>query len=472
MNRRYVNLAIILLLLVVAVYIDTGQTIPGLNKGLDTVLGLDLRGGTQALLEVDLPATTAITSSQMDDARAILSNRINGLGVFESQVQVAGARRMVVEIPGLTDPQQVISVIKSTGQLEFVDMGDTRLNVGTQIKSDLGSSSSGTSVATTPGVAVTPTSAVTPTVAPTTGPGTPTAIAATPEKIWHTILTGDQLSSVSVSTDQLGNPELSFSLKTDGAKIFSDFTAANVGKILAIVLDKKIISAPSINGQIPSGQGVITGTFTRDEVNSLAVQMRYGSLPVPLKVIESKVIGPSLGADSLNKSILAGVIGFIIVTLFMTLYYRLPGVLAILSIVTYGLITLAFFKIIPVTLTLPGIAGFLLSTGSALDANILIFERMKEELRSGKSLGNSIELGWRRAWSSIRDSNLATLLTCVILYWFGSSYGATMVKGFAVTLALGVVVSLFCAIIVTRTFLSMTLNFIKTVGERLSWFGL
>jgi preprotein translocase subunit SecD len=464
MNRRYTNLAIILIILIVVIYVDTGATIPFLDRGLPTVLGLDLRGGTQALLEVNLPATTDVTASQMADARQILSNRINGLGVSESAVQVAGNRRMVVQIPGLTDPQQVINVIKNTGQLEFVDLGTTQLTVGTTIKTDLGASgtSSGTAVPT-----------VVPTAAPTSAAGTPTAtVAATPETIWHTVMTGDQLSSVNVTTDQLGNPEISFTLKSEGAQTFATYTAANVGKILAIVLDKKIISAPSINGAIPSGQGVIQGKFTVDEANNLAVQMRYGSLPVPLKVVQSQVIGPSLGADSLSKSILAGVIGFAIVTLFMIIYYRLPGVVAMLSIFVYAAITYAIYKALAVTLTLPGIVGFLLSTGSAMDANILIFERMKEELRAGRSLGNAIELGWRRAWPSIRDSNLATFITCWILIWFGSTYGATVVLGFAVTLLVGIVVSLFCAIIVTRTFLGLTINFFKSTAERLSWFGL
>ena len=470
MNRRYINLAAILLLVIVAIYIDSGSTIPLLNKSLPTVLGLDLRGGTQALLEVDLPADKAVTAQQMADARQILEGRINGLGVSEAIVQVAGERRMVVEIPGLTNPDEVIGIIKETGLLEFVDLGDTQLPVGTTIVTDFNTSGEASPTPTA-------TLAETPTAEPTPGPGTPTAgptASPTPEKVWHTVLTGDQLSSVTVSTSTLGAYEINFELKSgpDGSEKFATFTRDNIGKILAIVLDKKIISAPTINGEIPNGTGQITGSFTYEEANNLAIQMRYGSLPVPLKVVESRVIGPTLGKDSLDKSILAGVIGFIIVTLFMILYYRLPGILAMLSILTYATITLALFKIIPVTLTLPGIAGFLLSTGGALDANILIFERMKEELRGGRTLGNAIELGWRRAWPSIRDSNIATIITSMILYWFGSSFGATIVKGFAVTLFLGVLISLFCAIVVTRTFLGLTLNFINNPSERLSWFGL
>lgn len=462
--NRYINLAIIVVLLIVAVYVDVGGTIPFLNKSLPTKQGLDLQGGIQALLEADLPAEKAVTTQQMEDARTIIENRVNGLGVSETSVQVAGERRLVVEIPGETNPQEVFNTLKGTGLLEFVDLGDTFLNAGTVVQTDY-VTSSGTSTA--------PTATVAPTAAPTPGAGTPTAApSATPAKVYHTVLTGDMLSSVSVTTGQLGAIEIAFELKSDGAKIFADFTKNNVGKVLAIVLDKKVLSAPKINSEIPEGKGVIQGQFTRDEANGLAVQMRYGSLPVPLKIVESRVIGPTLGKDSLNKSILAGIIGFIIVTLFMVIYYRLPGILAMLSIVTYALLTLGIFNILGVTLTLPGIAGFLLSTGGALDANILIFERMKEELRSGRSLSQAIDLGWRRAWSSIRDSNIATLITSLILFIFGSQFGATIVKGFAVTLALGVIVSLFCAIVVTRTFLGLTLEVVPEPNKKLGWFGL
>ena len=470
MNRRNVNLVLILVLLVVSIYIDVGGIIPFVNTSLPTKQGLDLQGGIQALLEVDLPADKAVTTQQMSDARQIIENRVNGLGVSETTVQIAGERRLIVEIPGETNPQEVFNTLKGTGLLEFVDLGDTPLSVGTIIQTDYVGNTGSTSLTPT-AVPAAPTQV--PTSAATPASGTPTiAPTATPVKIWHTVLTGDQLNSVGVTTDQLGAIEISFELKSDGAVTFAEFTKNNIGKTLAIVLDKKIISNPSINGEIPEGKGVIQGKFTVDEANSLAVQMRYGSLPVPLKVVESKVIGPSLGKDSLNKSILAGIIGFVVVTLFMIIYYRFPGILAMLAIATFAMLTLAIFKIIGVTLTLPGIAGFLLSTGSALDSNILIFERMKEELRNGRTLGQSIDLGWKRAWPSIRDSNLATLITSGILFWFGSTFGATIVKGFAITLALGVIVSLFCSIIVTRTFLSLSLQFFRNPAERLSWFGL
>ncbi len=189
-----------------------------------------------------------------------------------------------------------------------------------------------------------------------------------------------------------------------------------------------------------------------------------------MKVVESRVVGPTLGQDSLNKSILAGAIGFALVVMFMIIFYRLPGALAVLAIVSYAAITLALFKFIPVTLTLPGIAGFLLSTGGALDANILMFERLKEELHAGRNLRVAVEYSWKRAWPSIRDSNVATLITSAILFWFGSAFGATIVKGFALTLALGMMISLFSAIVITRTLLGIAADAINP-ADHVRWFG-
>lgn len=216
---------------------------------------------------------------------------------------------------------------------------------------------------------------------------------------------------------------------------------------------------------------MIEGSFTYESANALAIQLRYGSLPIPLEEVETRVIGPTLGQDSLNKSLIAGVIGFVIIALFMLIYYRLPGAISILAIAIYGLITLTIYKLIPVTLTLPGIAGLLLSTGGALDANILMFERLKEELRGGRKMGQALELAWKRAWPSIRDSNIATLITSIILFAFGSSYGASTVKGFALTLGLGVGISLFSAFFVTRTFLNEILNALNITNLK-RWFGI
>ena len=245
--------------------------------------------------------------------------------------------------------------------------------------------------------------------------------------------------------------------------------------MLAIVLDHKIVSSPVIQSAITSGEGAISGSganaYTYDEANNLRITLYYGTLPVSLEIAESRVVGPTLGQDSLNKSLLAAAIGFLIISLFMLIYYRLPGFVAIISITIFGLITYAIYLIIPVTLTLPGIAGFLLSVGSALDANILQFERLKEELRRGRNLQQAVDLGWSRAWPSIRDSNLATLITSAILFWFGSTFGASIVKGFALTLALGVVISLFTALFVTRTLLNSTIGRFKD-ADKAKWFGI
>jgi preprotein translocase subunit SecD len=284
-------------------------------------------------------------------------------------------------------------------------------------------------------------------------------------------MTGKELSSVNVGVSPSGQPAIDFVLSPEGTTIFANHTAANIGKILTITLDKRVISAPTINDAIPSGQGQISGAFTSETANALAVQLRYGSLPIPLKVVETRIIGPTLGEDSLQKSLTAGLIGMIIVILFMVIYYRLPGIVAALSILFYAAIAFAVFKFFHFTLTLPGIAGFLLSTGAALDANILIFERMKEELRNGRNLVQAVDQGWSRAWSSIRDSNLAAIITSLILYWFGSTFGATIVKGFSLTLALGVAISLFTAIYVTRTLLTFVLRTFKPQNLQ-TWFGI
>lgn len=450
-QRDYIFLGLIILFLAVSIIIVLPATASrlgdlGITRSFDFVLGLDLRGGVQALLEVPADYKQAISPDDLANAKAILENRTNALGVSENQFQVAGERRIVAEFPGLTDPEQVLGVIKETGQMEFVDLGDNLagFQAGDKVNTDLGE-----------------TTAV-------TMPESPTK-----DSVYHTIMTGDQLSSVLVSANPSGTGGyvINFELKAEGTRVFSDYTLDNIGKTLAVVLDKTILSAPTIQSHIGEGQGYIEN-FDNETANNIAVQMRYGALPIPFEVVERRLIGPTLGQDSLNKSLIAGAIGFAIVILFMSIYYRLPGVVAVFSLVIYALITLAIFKLIPVTLTLPGIAGFLLSTGSALDANILIFERLKEELRSGRSFMVAVDLAWKRALPSIRDSNVATLITCAILLWFGSSFGATIVKGFAFTLAIGVLVSLVCAFIVTRTLLNLVIAAIRPEARHLKWFGI
>ena len=470
MNQRNTNWFILIgALVILALWVDlsTQLVVPNpistnsylINKQVPIRLGLDLRGGLQTLLEADVPADRVVSADEMKITRQILENRANGLGVSEVLMQVAGERRIVAEFPGISNPEEVVASLQQTGLLEFVDMGDTPVAEGTIVQTD-----AGTGTASAPAVTPTVDAAATP-AADATAPAQPAP------QVYHTVFTGAGLDNVSVTSGSLGQYEIAFTLKSDASKIFADFTTTHVKQYLAIVLDKKVISAPIINSAITDGQGVIQGNFTQESANALAIQLRYGSLPVPVKVVESRTVGPTLGEESVRKSLIAGAIGLGVVILFMLLYYRVPGLVADLALLVYAILSLALFKIIPVTLTLPGIAGFILSIGMAVDANILIFERMKEELRSGKTLRNAIDLGWSRAWPSIRDSNTSTLITCVILYFFGNTFGASMVKGFSVNLGLGVLVSLFTAIIVTRTFLHLVLDNTK-LSEHPRWFGL
>lgn len=479
--KQYRMLIIIAVILAFAIWADLPNG--GLfGRPVFTHLGLDLVGGVQALLQADVADPTTINSSDMAVAQTIVENRVNGLGVNEAVVQRAGGNRIVVEIPGISNPDEAIATIKTTGLLEFVDMTslsqpEAQALVGKTIKTDWTTGGTGTTTPSTPSAAtavptIVPTSPVTSTATVTsTKTTTGTATTAPSGPIWHTIMTGADLKTVSVTTaGTIATYEVSFSLSSTGAKTFGDFTSAHVGQILAIVLDKKVISTPSINQAITDGKGVITGGFTQDSANALAVQLRSGSLPIPLKVVETNTVGPTLGEDSLRRSLIAGGIGLGIVMLFMALYYRLPGVVADLALITYAVLAYAIFRLVPITLTLPGIAGFVLSIGMAVDANILIFERLKEELRAGRLLRPAIDLGWSRAWPSIRDSNISTLLTCLVLFVFGSTFGASIVKGFSLTLAIGVGASLFTAIIVTRTFLHTVLDNIKFT-EHHRWFG-
>lgn len=460
-RNLYTRLALILIVAALAIWVDVSDDIRILNPFNDAVLfsrdvtprlGLDLQGGLQVLLEADLPEGTDVDAGNMETARSIVENRTNALGVSENVIQLAGERRIVGEFPGAEDADAILDIIQQTGLLEFVDTGDFRPEEGTILQTDFAVEAE--DAATPP-----------PTPEPTDPNGTQS------ETVYHTIMTGRELRSVNVGLGPDGQPAIDFVLSPEAATIFAEHTRNNIGKILAITLDKRVISAPSIDGEIPGGQGQISGAFTAETANALAVQLRYGSLPIPLRVVETRIIGPTLGEDSLQKSLTAGLIGMIIVILFMTIYYRLPGVIAALAILFYGTIAFAIFKYFHFTLTLAGIAGFLLSTGAALDANILIFERLKEELRSGRNITQAVDQGWTRAWSSIRDSNLAAIITSLILYWFGSTFGATIVKGFSLTLALGVAISLFTAIYVTRTLLTFVLRNFKPQNLQ-AWFGL
>ena len=473
MRSRNNWLIVIIILVAFSIWVDLVNHITIVNPlnektlvNRDTQLrrGLDTLGGLQTLLQADVSNCNSVTQNDLQVTRQILENRANALGVGEIVMQIAGQCRIVAEFPGVSNPEEVVAALQQTALLEFVDMGTTPLAEGATVITDFDQPAPGTQPALTP---IPSTS--TPEANATVQPG---ATPVTAPQVYHTVMTGAALDTVTVQAGSLaGSYQIAFTLKPDGAKVFSDYTTSHVNQYLAIVLDKKILSAPVIKNPITDGQGVIEGGFTSDSANALAVQLRYGSLPVPVKVVESQTVGPTLGAESVRKSLLAGAIGLAVVILFMALYYRLPGIVADLALITYSLITLMLYKMIPITLTLPGIAGFILSIGMAVDANILIFERLKEELRSGRTLQQAIDLGWSRAWPSIRDSNTSTLITCLILYVFGNSFGASMVKGFSINLGLGVLISLFTAIIVTRTYLHVLLDNLK-LGEHPRWFGL
>ncbi|HEY73362.1 MAG TPA: protein translocase subunit SecD [Thermoflexia bacterium] len=629
---------------------------PEKQRDIALRLGLDLQGGLQVLLAADVPAGQELDTNSMETARRIVENRVNSLGLTEPIVQAQGERRIIVELPGIENPEQAVETIKGTALLEFVDAGHTPLWAGTVVTTTMGGpgitppgaepvptgdisptteaeviapepteaaqeaaagappmpenpadrngmyseppamqidpnesyvatistakgdivielfadrapntvnnfvflarqgfydnttfhrvipdfmaqggdpSGSGSggpgyafadefhpelrhdqagilsmansgpdtngsqffityaptphlddmhsvfgqviegmdvltaltprdpAAATSPGDtiekitittgedALTPTTEVNPTVE---SPATPAEPAAPEPVIYETVLTGAGLKNVGLDSSQQGAYIIPIEFNPDAAEVFAEYTASHVGQYLCIVLDKVVISCPTINEPIPSGRASISGQFTLDSARQLAIQLRYGALPVPLKVESFNRIGASLGAESVEKSVRAGAIGLTIVLLFMLIYYRLPGGLADLALIIYVLLNLALYKLAPITLTLPGIAGFILSAGMAVDANILIFERMKEELRAGRTLARAIDIGFDRAWPSIRDGQLSTLIICAILFFFGTNFGASIVKGFAITLAIGTIVNIFTAVFATRTF--------------------
>lgn len=415
-----------------------GSTL-GRERSIRIHQGLDLQGGLQVVLEADLPEDQTLPEGAMEAARIVVSNRVNGLGVTEPLVQLQGSDRIIVELPGVSDPDLAISTIKETGLLEFVDAGRTPLPDGTVVQTSLGGEPSAAEAEE----------------APAAPEGEAETAPAPPAQIYETIITGSDLNQISNAgiNPNTRSVEINFSLKSEGAQRFGEYTGSNIGSFLCIVLDKVVISCPQVNSRIDN-QGTITlGSSPLEEGQALAIQLRYGALPVPLKIVENRTVGPTLGQDSVDRSIRAGTIGLVVVLLFMALYYRLPGVVAALALLIYGLLNFALYKLIPVTLTLPAITGFILSIGMAVDANILIFERLKEELRAGRNMRLALELGFSRSWPSIRDSAVSTLITCLILYLFGSNFGASIVKGFAITLALGVITNIFTAVTISRAFL-------------------
>ena len=390
--------------------------------------GLDLVGGSQVVLEADRAEGQEIDEGVMQAARVVVENRVSGgLGVVEPLVQLGSNNRIIVELPEVDDPDQAISLLRETGRLEFVEV-DFFVQEGDRL-------------ITTEAVELEGSEVLSET---STYPG----------EVFQTVMTGRHLEDAVVGFDPSGGRAVDFTLTEEGQTIFSDYTAQHVGDILAITLDGVVISAPRINSAILGRSGQITGGgpagFEPDAAESIAIQLKYGALPVPLSVVENRTIGPSLGQESVARSVEAGITGLIVVLIFMLVYYRVLGFVACLALAMYALLNMALYKLIPVTLTTAGIIGFVLSLGMAVDANILVFERLKEELRAGRSLRSAVEAGFTRAWPSIRDGQLSTLITCYVLFVFGSSFGASVVKGFAVTLAIGVLVNLFTAVTATR----------------------
>lgn len=462
-------LAGIVIVAILAGYVSFFNGIlPIINRDVSPKLGLDLVGGLQLVLLAEPTGDQPVSPADLEAARNIIEERASGTGASEPVVQTAEGNRILVELPGIKNLDDARAVIQQTAFLEILDGGTAPPTDGTLVCTTLGkpkpeqirTSSSATPVAaptvapsgeiTATGtvVAATPTAEASPS-------GTPTSNEFQCPKVWTTIIRGDEIdgSKVQVVFDQVGNPEVSFTLKGDGPSKFAAFTAAHIQQTMPIVLDKKVITSPVIQSAITGGNGVINN-IQRQDAQNLALQLKYGALPVSLSVQSERKISATLGQDAIARSIVAGIVGLSLVILFMIVYYRLPGVLASGALVIYAAVAYSLFKLVPVTLTLAGIAGFILSIGMAVDANVLIFSRLKEELRSGKTLGAAVEAGFDHAWPSIRDSNVSTLITCAILFWFGSTFGgASIIKGFALTLAIGVIVSLFTAISVTRTFL-------------------
>ena len=457
MRNQHVYVGIILCLFAVSLFVALPIDHPAwleeaLAPGMDTqrdirdlTLGLDLKGGTQVLLEAEINEDQPLPEDALNSAKIIVEQRVNGLGLAEPTVQLQGERRMIVELPGVKNPDQAIETIRSTGQLEFVDLG------GLPVRPDNFINTTNRPNA----VAALQEAMAAGEAAPQTVPF--------PEELFETIMTGDILQAVVATQDEYTFWQIQFDLKSESSGDFFNYTRDNIGEVLAIVLDGRVLSTPVINAAI-NDNGVITGDFSQEEAESLAIQMRYGALPIPLEVVDIRTIGASLGQDSIDRSLMAGIVGGALVLLFMVLLYRLPGLLATVALAIYVTLNIATYKLLPVTLTLPGIAGFILSIGMAVDANILIFERLKEELRSGRSLRLAVETGFSRAWPAIRDGNLSTLISCAVLYWFGNNFGASVVKGFAITLSVGVLLSMFTAVYVTRTFMR---SFLSTQGEKL-----
>jgi len=400
-------------------------------------LGLDLLGGTHLVYQADLSKVQGSKSDAMQGVRDVVERRVNLFGVSEPVVQVSGTNRLIVDLAGIKDVNQAIQLIGQTPFLEF----KTALSIAQGdaiIKSKLGADASKI-----------PASALCAPANINTFVQFLSAYAVDP-CFQSSGLDGSGLKAAQLTfSTQTYQPQISLQLNSKGTQLFAQITQANIGRVVAIYLDGLPISTPTVQSAITDGNAVITGSFTPDEAKTLVGRLNSGALPVPISLVSQQTIGASLGNESLTKSLKAGVYGLIFVALFMILFYRLPGVFSVIALGVYVLIVLSFYKFIPVTLSLAGIAGFILSLGMAVDANILIFARMKEELAAGKTLTAAMHEGFSRAWLSVRDSHVTTLIGAVVLYAATTS----IVKGFALTLGIGVLTSLFTATMVTRSFL-------------------
>ena len=359
-----------------------------------TKLGLDLKGGVYVVLEAVPEEGVTIDDSAMNRLIEVLDRRINGLGVAESLVQKAGSNRVIIELPGISNTEDAINMIGKTALLEFkIENPDGTLG--------------------------------------------------------ETLLTGGALKKADVTHDNLGRPQIQFEMNQEGAIKFAEITRNNIGRKLAITLDGKVQTAPMINSEIPSGNGVITGNYTLEEAKATATLLNAGALPVKAEVVETRTVGASLGDESIAQSKQAAMFAMALIGIFMLIFYRLPGIVADIALIIFGLITFGSLNFIDATLTLPGIAGLILSAGMAVDANVIIFERIKEELKLGNTIRNAIDAGFSKGFVAIFDSNLTTLIITTILFTFGTG----PVKGFAVTLTIGTLASMFTAITITKILL-------------------
>ena len=393
MKNKIIMFWAIVILTIISVAIIKVKPIP---------LGLDLVGGSRIVLEAQTTENIAkITQDMMDGLKTAIESRVNALGVSETMVQQMGDTRLLIEIPNISDPKLAREFLGETADLEF------KKPIIDENGNETGWEASG--------------------------------------------LSGEDLNKAEVGTDAAGHWLVSLEFNAKGANKFAKLTREFKGQRIAIYFNGEEISAPMVQQEITGGHAQITGDFTHDQAKKMVDFLNAGALPVPAKIIEENTVGPTLGADSLDKSKIAGMIGLGFVMIFMVLWYRVPGIIADIALIIYSLIVFAIFKMVPVTLTLAGIAGFILSIGMAVDANILIFERTKEELKSGRTLFTAINAGFDRAFTSIFDSNMSTIITCAILYFLGSN----IVKGFALTLAIGVIISMFSAITITKNFMHL-----------------